>query len=148
LEPTDRRVSPPIWSPGLLLRMTRSAVRGIPVAYYPQGREGLRPKTLLPLPGESPQDVVGPLAVLSDELNEVWSALDSASWGVRIVEPLNNPDLGAISLGPPAAPETHGGRSTWDRSGIELSDDQGAPLSMNVIGGHVPACAIPVTSNP
>ena len=84
---------------GALSRMTRSTVQGVPVAYYPEGREAQRPRTLLPLPDESPQDVVESLALLSEELNREWSALDPAAWDVDIVEPQDNPDLGPIPLG-------------------------------------------------
>jgi hypothetical protein len=79
--------------------MTRSAVQGVPVAYYPEGREAQRPLTLVPLPGESAQEVVESLALLSDELDEEWSALDLAAWDVEVVEPEDNPDLGPIPLG-------------------------------------------------
>jgi uncharacterized protein (TIGR03083 family) len=84
---------------GALSRMTRSAALGVPVAYYPEGREVQRRKTLVPLAGESPQDVVNSLGRLSEELNEIWTALDSGAWGVEIVEPQDNPDLGPIPLG-------------------------------------------------
>jgi len=84
---------------GALSRMTRSALQGVPVAYYPEGREAQRPRTLVPLPGESPQDVVESLALLSEELNQEWSALDPAAWGVDVVEPLANRDLGPVPLG-------------------------------------------------
>ena len=53
---------------GTLSRMTRSALQGVPVAYYPEGREVQRGGTLVPLAGESPQDVVNSLARLSEEL--------------------------------------------------------------------------------
>ena len=84
---------------GALFRMTRSARQGVPVAYYPEGREVQRPRTLVPLPGESPQDVVESLALLSDELNQEWSVLDPGAWGVDVIEPHDNPDLGPIPLG-------------------------------------------------
>jgi uncharacterized protein (TIGR03083 family) len=84
---------------GTLRRMTRSAMQGVPVAYYPEGRELQRPRTLVPLPGESPQDVVESLARLSDELNREWSVLDPGAWGVDVTEPQGNPDLGLIPLG-------------------------------------------------
>ncbi len=82
-----------------LRRMTTSAVQGMPAAYYPEGREAQRPSTLAPLPGESPQDVVESLALLSEKLNQEWSALDPAVWSERIIEPPDNPDLGPIPLG-------------------------------------------------
>jgi hypothetical protein len=68
-------------------------------AYYPEGREEQRPRTLLPLPEESPRDVVELLARLSEQLNQEWLALDPVVWGVEIVEPQDNPDLGPIPLG-------------------------------------------------
>jgi uncharacterized protein (TIGR03083 family) len=84
---------------GALSRMTRSALHGVPVAYYPQGREAQRPLTLVPHPGESAQDVVESLALLSDGLDEEWSALDLAAWDAEVVEPKDNPDLGPILVG-------------------------------------------------
>jgi hypothetical protein len=38
------------------------------------------------------------LALLSEELNQEWSALDPGAWGVYVVEPQDNPDLGPIPL--------------------------------------------------
>lgn len=84
---------------GALARMTRAAVQGVPVAYYPGGREVQRPKTLVPSAGESPQGIVSSLAGLGEELNDVWTALDSGAWDLEIVEPQENPDLGRIPLG-------------------------------------------------
>ena len=82
-----------------LSRMTGSALHGVPVAYYPEGREAHRPLTLVPHPGESAQGVVESLALLSDELDEEWSAVDLAAWDLEVVEPKDNPDLGPIRLG-------------------------------------------------
>lgn len=79
--------------------MTGSALHGDPLAYYPEGREAQRPLTLVPHPGESAQDVVGPLPLLSDGMDEEWSALDLGAWGEEVVEPKDNPDLGPIRLG-------------------------------------------------
>jgi hypothetical protein len=79
--------------------MTRSALHGLAVAYYPEGRHAQRPLTLVPLPGESAQDVVESLALLSDELHQEWSALDIAAWDLEVIEPRDNPDLGPIRLG-------------------------------------------------
>jgi maleylpyruvate isomerase len=81
-----------------LTRMTHSAVQGLPVAYYPEGREVQRPQTLVPLPGESPQAVVESLACLSEELNQEWSSVDPVAWGVDVVEPPENRDLGPVPL--------------------------------------------------
>jgi Mycothiol maleylpyruvate isomerase N-terminal domain len=83
---------------GALSRMTRSAVQALPVAYYPEGREGQRPRTLVPLAGESPQDVVESLEHLSEELNQLWSTLDPVAWGVDVAEPPENRDLGPVPL--------------------------------------------------
>ena len=82
-----------------LSRMTRSALHGVPVAYYPEGREAQRPLTLVPRPGESAHDVVESLMLLGEGLDEQWSALDLAAWDVEVVEPKDNPDLGKIRLG-------------------------------------------------
>ena len=78
--------------------MTRSAVQGVPVSYYPEGREVQRPGTLVPLHGESPRDAVESLALLSEELNENWSALDPVAWGLEVVEPPESHDLGPVPL--------------------------------------------------
>ncbi len=83
---------------GALSRMTRSALQGLPVAYYPEGREEQCPRTLVPLPGESPQDVVESLERLSEELNQQWSTLDPVVWDVDVLEPTENPDLGPVPL--------------------------------------------------
>ena len=82
-----------------LSRMTRSALEGEPVAYYPEGRDAQRARTLEPLSGESPQGVVESLALLSEELHQAWVALDASAWTVDVVEPTQNPDLGPVSLG-------------------------------------------------
>jgi len=81
-----------------LNRMTLSALQGLPVAYYPEGREQQRPKTLVPRTGESPQEVVESLAQLSEELNRQWSTLDPVAWGADVLEPSDNRDLGPIPL--------------------------------------------------
>jgi hypothetical protein len=81
-----------------LIRMTGSAIQDIPVAYYPEGRDRQRPQTLVPKPGESPQEVVESFAQLSGELAVQWSCLPSAAWDRDIVEPPENPDLGRLPL--------------------------------------------------
>jgi uncharacterized protein (TIGR03083 family) len=81
-----------------LCRLTRAGARGRPVAYYPEGRERQRPRTLVPLHGESPQAVVESLATLCEELDQEWSALGPASWHLNVVEPAGNRDLGPIAL--------------------------------------------------
>jgi hypothetical protein len=82
-----------------LSRMTIAAMAGQPVAYYPDGREAQRARTLVPLVGEAPQDVVESLALLSEELHVAWSALDAAAWSVDVLEPPGNRDLGVVPLG-------------------------------------------------
>ncbi len=81
-----------------LLRMTRAGVSGRGAAYYPDGRASQRPQTLEPASGEDPHEVVDSLRRLSRELNQVWSALDTAAWDRAVVEPEDNPDLGTIPL--------------------------------------------------
>lgn len=81
-----------------LARMTRSAIQDRPVAYYPEGRERQRPQTLVPKPGESPQEVVESLARLSDALVEQWSSLPPTAWDREVVEPPENADLGPLPL--------------------------------------------------
>ncbi len=83
---------------GALSRMTRAALAGRPTAYYPDGRAAQRPGTLLPFEGESPRDVVTALARHGRELDEVWSSLDGSQWGLDVVEPRANPDLGPSDL--------------------------------------------------
>lgn len=82
-----------------LARMTRLTLVGLPAAYYPATRELQRARTLVPLSGESPRDVVESLAGLSEELNRLWSSLDPGAWGREIIEPQDNPDLGPLPLG-------------------------------------------------
>ena len=82
-----------------LSRMTSCALEGQPVAYYPEGRDIQRPRTLVPLAGESPPAVVESLARSSQELQASWSALDPRSWSVDVVEPPQAGDLGPIPLG-------------------------------------------------
>ena len=80
-------------------RMTSSALEGQPVAYYPEGRDVQRPRTLVPLAGESPLAVVESLARSSEELQHSWSALDPGAWSVDVVEPPQARDLGPVPLG-------------------------------------------------
>lgn len=82
-----------------LSRMTRAAMAGHAVAYYPEGRDRQRPRTLEPLPGESPAEVVESLALRSEELYQLWSELDAGGWGVTVLEPPDKRDLGPIPLG-------------------------------------------------
>jgi uncharacterized protein (TIGR03083 family) len=82
-----------------LCRMTRAAVAGEPVAYYPEGRELQRPRTLSPRPAERPHDVVSSLARHGDELDEVWSSLSEDAWRLEVTEPDDNPDLGSLPIG-------------------------------------------------
>ncbi len=81
-----------------LCRMTRASLTGQPAAYYPGRRNRQRPHTLAPHPGERPGAVVASLAIHSDELERVWSSLDRHGWASMVVEPDDNPDLGAVEL--------------------------------------------------
>ena len=82
-----------------LSRMTSCALEGQTVAYYPEGREVQRPRTLVPPAGESPLAVVDSFATASAALQASWSALDPRSWSVQVVEPPRARDLGPIPLG-------------------------------------------------
>lgn len=79
-------------------RMTRAAVSGQPVAYYPEGRERQRPLTLVPRRGERPPAVVASLEERSEDLDRVWSCLDDAGWRLQVTEPEGNADLGTLEL--------------------------------------------------
>ncbi|HVA06170.1 MAG TPA: maleylpyruvate isomerase family mycothiol-dependent enzyme [Acidimicrobiales bacterium] len=81
-----------------LCRMTRDALSGRAVAYYPGGRAVERTASLLPRPGESPTDVVASLGVRCGELTALWSALTPAEWDTVVTEPADNPDLGPLPL--------------------------------------------------
>jgi len=81
-----------------MARMTRATVSGLPVAYYPAGRERQRPLTLVPRPGERPPAVVTSLEDRGEELDRVWSLLDDAAWGFEVTEPGPNADLGPLQL--------------------------------------------------
>lgn len=105
-----------------LIRLTRSATEGVPAAYYPEGREGQRPGTLVPNLDESPHDVVESLSRLNDALIRHWSSLDPTDWDRPVVEPPDNPDLGplplrALSLLRLTEVEVHGGDL-----GLDLAD--------------------------
>ena len=82
-----------------LARMTRATMAGHAVAYYPEGRDRQRPRTLEPLSGESPAEVVESLALRSEQLYQLWSELDASAWGVTVREPPDTRDLGPIPLG-------------------------------------------------
>lgn len=81
-----------------LHRMTEGTLPGQPVAYYPEGRAVMRPRTLHPRDGEGPLDVVLSLAHQCDQLDETWSALDVTSWHRKVDEPADNRDLGSVLL--------------------------------------------------
>lgn len=81
-----------------LREMTARTLSGELAAYYPGGRDELRPTTLLPAPGEMPRAVVESLARLSDRLQTTWAALEPADWDKRIHEPADNPDVGPLRL--------------------------------------------------
>lgn len=81
-----------------LLRMTSAGISGQRAAYYPDGRASQRPRTLEPLLGEDPMEVVESLRRLSTELDQVWNHLDDRAWGQKIIEPDGNPDLGTVQV--------------------------------------------------
>jgi uncharacterized protein (TIGR03083 family) len=81
-----------------LKRMTKTALRGEPTAYYPHGRSVQRPGTLLPRKGEGPVDVVASLAGESFWLDQAWRDLTRAEWSTQVVEPKGNADLGPRGL--------------------------------------------------
>lgn len=83
---------------GALLRMTRDALAGRETSYYPGGRSGQRPATLVPAAGEDPHDVLADWASTAAELDEEWSALGDGEWRTEVVEPADNQDLGRVPL--------------------------------------------------
>ena len=80
-----------------LLAMTVDALAGRAASYYPQGRDGQRPATLLPRPGESPASVVSSLRAASATLHDRWSS-PGINWSTAVREPPDNPDLGTVPL--------------------------------------------------
>ncbi len=81
-----------------LARMTAGTLSGHAVAFYPEGREGQRPGTLVPDDKEDPSDVAASLAHHSEELHRLWSSLDSDRWRSQVIEPAGNADLGSVPL--------------------------------------------------
>ena len=77
-----------------LVRMTSDALEARATCYYPEGRSGQRPPTLVPGAGESAAAVVEALASASAELQRAWSSLAVEAWAIDVVEPSENPDLG------------------------------------------------------
>ena len=82
-----------------LRRMTLDVMAGRDTSYYPQGRAGQRPTTLLPAPQERPTDVLDDWQAAATELDRTWSTLDDTQWSTEVVEPAANPDLGTVTLG-------------------------------------------------
>jgi uncharacterized protein (TIGR03083 family) len=80
-------------------RMTLDALGGRPTSFYPEGREGQRPKTLVPGRGEDADAVVASLGAESDRLQELWASLSPTEWATPIVEPPGAADLGTITVG-------------------------------------------------
>jgi len=78
--------------------MTSAGISGQKAAYYPDGRASQRPRTLEPLLGENPLEVVESLRRLSVELNQVWHHLDDRAWERQVIEPDGNPDLGTVRV--------------------------------------------------
>ncbi len=81
-----------------LHRMTVDARAGRPASYYPAGRLGQRPGTLVATAGETPGDVVESLDAESRRLTRAWSQPVGADWAVMVTEPDDNPDLGPLPL--------------------------------------------------
>jgi len=81
-----------------LVQMTSDALEGRTTCYYPAGRSGQRPGTLVPGPGGSAAAVVEAFAGASEELQRAWSSLADEAWTIDVVEPTENPDLGTRSL--------------------------------------------------
>lgn len=81
------------------LAITEGARRGERVAFYPDGRNLQRPWTLLPRPGEAPFDVVREARSAAEALDGAWADLGPTDWDVVAVEPVDNADLGPLSLG-------------------------------------------------
>jgi len=76
--------------------MTHDALAGRPTSYYPDGRATQRPMTLLHRQDESNADVVTSLSQASEALHEDWRTVKQ--WAIPVVEPPDNPDLGAVQL--------------------------------------------------
>jgi uncharacterized protein (TIGR03083 family) len=81
-----------------LCRMTEAALSGEPAAYYPEGRDRQRPVTLVPRQGESNLAVVASLTQRSEQLTRSWSR-EEVKWGLEVVEPPGQDDLGTVDLG-------------------------------------------------
>ena len=78
--------------------MTDAALSGEPAAYYPEGRDRQRPGTLVPRPGESNLDAAASLAQRSEQLTRSWPR-EEVQWGLEVVEPPGQDDLGTVDLG-------------------------------------------------
>jgi uncharacterized protein (TIGR03083 family) len=82
-----------------LRSMTEAVRSGRPTSFYPEGRAHQRPHTLHPGPEESPRDVIASLARCGETLSQLWSTFRDDEWELRLKEPVNNPDLGPVTLG-------------------------------------------------
>lgn len=80
------------------LRMIDDTVLGRPTAFYPGGRETVRPATLQPEDGESPAAVVVSLVDVSSQLYRRMAAVTDEQWELAIAEPAGNSDLGSVTL--------------------------------------------------
>ena len=81
-----------------VLRMTDEALEGRPTSYYPKGRDQQRPGTLHPDVGEPTAHVLDDWEDVAQSLERRWATLASEQWGLDVVEPPDNPDLGTIPL--------------------------------------------------
>jgi maleylpyruvate isomerase len=119
-------------------RMVRAAVAGEPALFYPGGRAEQRPGTLVPLPGESPRDVVssfaGACAALDTTLAEVrdWSAVFREPEGVVDIGPQTVFQLAVLRL---TEVDVHAvdldvGIEHWSDAFVEV----GLPLRLDRLG--------------
>jgi maleylpyruvate isomerase len=81
-----------------LAPMTDAALADLTTSYYPGGRDGQRPGTLSPEPGETPRAVVASLAERSADLDARWGGLTPDDWSRPVREPEDLPDLGTLTL--------------------------------------------------
>jgi uncharacterized protein (TIGR03083 family) len=79
-------------------RMTIDTTEGRPTAFYPDGRDTQRPRTLRPEFGESPRDVVESFVEQSVALADVWAALHSDDWTRTVIEASGRAESGRVAL--------------------------------------------------
>jgi len=77
-------------------RLVTAALAGEAALFYPGGRAEQRPATLVPSPGEAPQDVVESLATTSAALDATLATV--TDWSTMSREPDGIVDLGAMTI--------------------------------------------------